>query len=320
MATFEPDLDLFRVQVESIAAQTRGDWICLVSDDCSRPESFEEMTAVLAGDPRFRLSRAERRLGFYLNFERALALVPEDASHVALSDQDDCWHPDKLDALGEGLGDADLVYSDARIVDGNGSVIAGTFWGRRRPRHADFASLLVTNTVPGAASMFRRELLSAALPFPRVPGQPYHDHWLALIAAARGGIAYVPRQLYDYVQHGGAVLGHEQTAVPGEGGTRNFGRDWSAAYADEYRRVILLATALQDRCGPLPDRSRRRTLRRLLAGERSPLGIAWLGCRWARTALTRGETGRGERTLLAASLWRWLSRAGRQAAADGSQR
>ena len=38
MATYEPPLDLFRRQVDSIRAQTHGDWLCVVSDDCSPPE------------------------------------------------------------------------------------------------------------------------------------------------------------------------------------------------------------------------------------------------------------------------------------------
>ena len=42
------------------------------------------------------------------------------------------------------------------------------------------------NTVTGAASLFRRELLDVALPFPDVPGKPFHDHWLACVALAIG--------------------------------------------------------------------------------------------------------------------------------------
>src|SRR4051794_34990925 len=33
MATFDPDPELFRAQVDSIRAQTDGDWICVISDD-----------------------------------------------------------------------------------------------------------------------------------------------------------------------------------------------------------------------------------------------------------------------------------------------
>ncbi len=64
-------------------------------------------------------------------------------------------------------------------------------------------SLAIANTVTGAASMFRRELLDLALPFP--PGQPdqhpYHDHWLALCALGTGEIAYLDRPTYDYTRH-----------------------------------------------------------------------------------------------------------------------
>lgn len=327
MATFEPDLDLFRVQVESIKAQSRDDWICLISDDGSRLGAVCRMAAVLGEDPRFALSRSDRRQGFYLNFERALSMVPATARYVSFADQDDRWHPDKLDALCSGLGSAQLVYSDARIVDPHGDVIANTFWGDRRPRHADLISLLISNTVPGAASLFRRELLDAALPFPRVPGEPYHDHWLALIALARGEIAYVPTALYDYVQHGGAVLGHAAAPQSREGGgsatrgPRPPAPGWRDAYLNDYRRLALFAAALEQRCGPVADRRRRRALRRFLASERSPLGIPWLGYRWAWRVLSRDDDGSGERTLIAALAWRWLARVrGYAVPAAGSQR
>src|SRR3954454_14130106 len=118
MATFDPDPELFRAQVDSIRAQTDGDWICLISDDCSHPDRFAEIERVVEGDARFVVSRSPRRLGFYRNFERALELAPPEAGLVALADQDDLWHPDKLQALRAGLGRAQLIYSDQRIVDG----------------------------------------------------------------------------------------------------------------------------------------------------------------------------------------------------------
>src|SRR5215218_3688831 len=89
MATFDPDPELFRAQVESIRSQTVTDWICIISDDCSPRDSFERMRSVLEGDLRFVLTRAHSRLGFYRNFERALALVPAGTPYVALADQDD---------------------------------------------------------------------------------------------------------------------------------------------------------------------------------------------------------------------------------------
>ena len=49
-----------------------------------------------------------------------------------------------------------------------------------------------------------------------LPGVPYHDHWLALVALAGGDLAYVDRPLYDYVQHRAAVQG-ALTRGPGRG-------------------------------------------------------------------------------------------------------
>ena len=100
MATFNPDRELLRAQVESIRGQTDRNWICLISDDCSKPESFDAIAETIEGDPRFVLSRAERHLSFYRNFERALGMVPPEAQLVALSDHDDRWYPDKLKASG----------------------------------------------------------------------------------------------------------------------------------------------------------------------------------------------------------------------------
>ena len=99
MAAYEPPMELFRRQLDSIRAQTERDWLCVISDDCSAPERFAAMREAVAGDPRFVLARSDRRLGFYRNFERALALAPRGARFVAMSDQDDFWHADKLATL-----------------------------------------------------------------------------------------------------------------------------------------------------------------------------------------------------------------------------
>ena len=44
----------------------------------------------------------------------------------------------------------------------------------------------------------------------RPAANAFHDHWLAVVALALGEIAYVDEPLYDYVQHGGTVIGHSQ--------------------------------------------------------------------------------------------------------------
>jgi glycosyltransferase involved in cell wall biosynthesis len=314
MATFEPDRRLLERQISSIREQTHERWLCLISDDGSGAESLEHLRKLIAGDERFTLSIGEGRLGFYANFERALRMVPPEAGLIALADQDDRWYPEKLAALIAARGDAELVYSDMRIVDEAGEVISDTFWRGRRNNYTDLASLLLANTVTGAASLFRRELLDLVLPFPEPVGDPFHDQWIAAVALATGRIAYVKRPLYDYVQHGGAARGHE-AAMRSYDPRRRL--DWrnpratlaelsahaERAYEMNARRIASSARAIQARTDGL-EPNKAWALERLarLDTKRPPVG--WLARRSLRRLRGHNETMGIELSLLAAVLWR----------------
>ena len=79
MATFDPPMELFERQIESIRAQTHENWICVISDDDSRPDRSGPDATDARRRPEVRLLAVPRRLGFYRNFERALALAPREA-------------------------------------------------------------------------------------------------------------------------------------------------------------------------------------------------------------------------------------------------
>ena len=87
-------------------------------------------------------------------------------------------------------------------------MVRPSYWTERRNNYTNFASLLLANSVTGAASLFRRAVLDDALPFPPRLARAFHDHWVAVVAMARGDLAYVDEPLYDYVQHHDAVIGH----------------------------------------------------------------------------------------------------------------
>ena len=240
------------------------------------------------GDPRFVISRAPSRLGFYRNFERCLTLVPEAASYVALSDQDDRWHSDKIATLVEELesSDAVLVFSDMNVVDADGRLIATTYWLDRRNNFSEMATLLLANTVTGAASLFRRQLLGDVLPFPPDVGEPYHDHWIACVALAQGRIAYVDRPLHDYVQHQENVLGHPAPSADLRGGLlramgrlaahprrrlTNTARHAAGIYRRDVVRVELFARTLELRLGDRIVRSRAKDVHRAARIGTSPI-------------------------------------------------
>jgi hypothetical protein len=207
LPTFEPDPVRFLAQIESIRSQTADDWTCVIGDDGSNVASFEQICATVGDDDRFVVVRNPQRLGFYRNFERTLALLPP-SELVALADQDDVWHAEKLERLAKSVATGPLLaYSDCRVVDGEGDLVSPTFYRGRRNNWTDLYSLVVSNTVPSAAMLFRRELLDAAMPFPPLVGPQFHDHWIAATALARGEIGFVDEPLYDYVQHGANAVG-----------------------------------------------------------------------------------------------------------------
>jgi len=317
MATFDPDPELFSIQIESLRSQSDEGWVCVISDDCSSEESFETIVASVAGDERFAVSRSARRLGFYRNFERAIGLAPEGAGLLALCDQDDRWHPDKLARMRAGLGDAGLVYCDQRLVDAGGKVLAETLWEGRRNNRTDIVSMLVANSITGAATLFRRGVAELMLPFPDTPGLQFHDHWLGLAALTAGDLAYVDRPLYDYVQHRGAVF--SEVALQGETalGPRSMRarvERWRVAYFYGYLGREVQAQVLLARGGERLDPAKRRALARFVAADRSLAALAWLALRSLRRFAGRDETLGSESELAWGLVWRRLTslRAGRR--------
>jgi glycosyltransferase involved in cell wall biosynthesis len=321
MATYEPSQLLLARQIDSIRKQSHQRWVCLISDDGSSAEARANLGRILGDDPRFIVLHTDRRLGYYRNFERALRLVPREAALVALSDQDDDWHPDKLETLAaeiERTG-AQLVYSDMRVVDVDGRLLAPTYWVERRNNFTRLASLLLANTVTGAASIFRRDLLDDVLPFPPNVGHPFHDHWIASVALASGAIAYVDRPLHDYVQHESNVVGSYVHSSELEGGLYHALKRFVAAprsrlrssvthagtrYLDELIRIELFAKTLELRLGRRVTPNSASDLRRLARLSSSLGSVLWLLGQSARDVSGKSETLGIENQLLKAILWK----------------
>ena len=306
MGTFDPDPKLFNQQVESLRAQTDRRWICLISDDHSSPEAYERIRATVGDDPRFAVGRAPARGGFYRNFERALGLVPAEAELVALCDQDDRWDPEKLEVLRRELGSAALVYSDQRLVDIDGHVLRDTMWRGRRNNHTDLTSMLVANTITGAATLFRRELVDPCSPSRTCRAGSFtttgsrSSRW----RAARCRTSTVPstttfstRALSSETSRAGAgrgARGRATTACTRLRGDYFYG----------YLGREVLARALLERCGHKLTPAKRRDLERFVRAQRSPLAVLWLAARPLRALAGRTETLGAEGALALGLLWR----------------
>lgn len=202
-------------QLRSILAQSVPVDEIIVADDGSRDATLEVVHAELT-DFTGRVMVLEpqaKSLGVAQNFARALAACTGE--FIALCDQDDVWHVDKIARLLDGLGDGLLVFSDARLVDDAGAPfdesptlfdgLGLTDWERARIAQGDaWAVLLRRNVVTGATALLRRELLELAGVF---PNSWVHDEWLAVVAAACGGVRLVAEPTIDYRQHSANQIG-----------------------------------------------------------------------------------------------------------------
>ncbi|MET9226974.1 glycosyltransferase [Lentzea sp. NPDC003310] len=323
LATYNPPKHHFAEQIETIRKQTHDNWVCVISDDNSDEAGRATLREVVGDDPRFVVAEHDENAGFYGNFERALQLVPADAEFVALSDQDDLWDADKVETLVAEFADPAvlLAYADMRLVDDHGTVIADSAWlGRAKPTNADLEQLLLLNTVTGAASMVRADVLAQRmLPLPPSTPASYHDQWLAASALALGRIAFVDRPLHSYRQHGANVTGWQvprlADGLPGLKGLARYalGLDQNSLthkepelahiVEHETRRIAQFATVLlmrnHDRMAP--DAVQR--ISRLTTAERK----LWPLVRMALEG-DRPDTAGAERRLLAAALLRRAQR------------
>ncbi|MEQ1837113.1 MAG: glycosyltransferase family 2 protein [Candidatus Nitrotoga sp.] len=210
MATYNGEKYL-RQQLDSILAQTYQHFELIAVDDASTDRTLSILNQYAALDNRIHVFPAENNLGFVANFERGLRLARGE--FIALSDQDDVFHKDKIEILLTVLRDQpnrDLVVSDLSLIDQDGNEIAPSMWlyQRLNPKQGKpFRRLLRSNFATGCAMMLRRGLLNIALPFP--PDCLVHDWWLAVVSASSkaGGICLVSEQLTAYRQHGSNVIG-----------------------------------------------------------------------------------------------------------------
>jgi hypothetical protein len=205
-------------QVRSFLTQTVPVTEIVLADDASGDDTIAIVERIVAEAgaraPRLLVLSAAEPFGVTKNFERAIAATTSE--FVALSDQDDVWHPRKLERLLDALTSAPkvlLANSDARLVDERGAPLESTLFERleitapdlNALRNGDaFGVLLRRNLVTGATVVFRRKLFDDARPF---PVSWVHDEWLAIIAAASGRIVPLSERLMDYRQHGANQIG-----------------------------------------------------------------------------------------------------------------
>lgn len=209
--------------LRSLREQTDPDFQVLIRDDGSTDGTLALLRQAAQADSRFRLAEDGAHLGAKGSFLALMKLA--DTPYVALCDQDDVWHAERLAACRAAISGAEsawgadtpiLVHSDASLIDGDGNPVAPSFFAHQgwRADATDLKSLLVQNNVTGCTVLMNRALCALAAAHADPDRLFMHDWFIAQTAAAFGHIVFVDRPLVAYRQHGDNAIGASRRGLP----------------------------------------------------------------------------------------------------------
>jgi glycosyltransferase involved in cell wall biosynthesis len=191
-------------QIESLLAQQfEGELKILIRDDGSSDGTVEYLVGI--SDNKIKLIQGKNLGARGSFFELLQAARNEDADFVALCDQDDVWHPRKIErALSFLQGDGPRLYaSSVNLVDENLDHIKHYIHPFRRT----FAATLVCNFLTRCTCVFNRAFLDW-MPFPEDTEQVLmHDWWLASISMLGRNVTYDEESFISYRQHSSNHVG-----------------------------------------------------------------------------------------------------------------
>lgn len=251
-------------QIQSIIDQSRQPDELVICDDRSTDSTLEIVEHLARNSPfPFRVTQNSETLGSTRNFDQAVRHCSGDI--VALSDQDDVWHPEKLASVEKAFSSnpaLGLIFSDADVVDERlnplgYSLLEGRRFGRRcqselRAGKAD-DRLLAHSFVTGAAMAFRRDFATLILPFPTELPHYIHDRWTAILIAAVSRIDVIDAKLIRYRQHGRQQIGSRRETIAGRAHDRFQKR--LAVLAEDREALAAIRRRLNDHpeCSPRRD-------------------------------------------------------------------
>ena len=235
-------------QLASLAAQSMLPAELVVCDDGSSDATLALLADFAAVAPfAVRIARNASRIGYRANFMQAAALCRGDV--IAFCDQDDTWHPEKLQrvlACFAADGDVLLVYHNAMLVHADGAAMQRFYATPPSPAVAPPLTLPPWHFGYGYALVFRRTLLAAAPAWAGVrdvyhAGQASgHDVFFFIMAATLGSVGYCHECLVQYRQHAAQTIGTAGRDAPG------WLQRWRYRLEDRHRTYLHLGETAAD--------------------------------------------------------------------------
>ena len=184
-------------QLDTLLNQTYSNVEIVIVDDCSTDETYNILKTYKSVYQKITVFQNERNLGFLANFERAVSLCKGE--FIALCDQDDLWHPKKIELQVNAIKENVFVYHDSAFIYEDGTLMNKKMSDLMNLyRGGNSEAFLFFNCVSGHSILMKKSLLEEALPLPE---HYFHDWWLAYVATNVGTIDFIPECLVQYRQH-----------------------------------------------------------------------------------------------------------------------
>ncbi len=239
-----------REQLQSILDQTMPADEVILCDDGSTDETAALVTAFIEENKlrkKWRLYRNPQNKGYPANFYSAMSLCR--GKYVFLADQDDVWHPRKLEAMTavmERNGAVRVLSCKYGLIDDAGAEIHGLMSpakgrGTGKTRHVSIRDVFYKCEWPGMVMAYStdwyeqklcsfREKTGGKVPFPFVP----HDFLLCAWAAEEDGFRQLDELLAWHRRHGRNTGGEEHRVG------RLIDRERKLREMEEYLRILQL--------------------------------------------------------------------------------
>ncbi len=187
-------------QLLSILPQLSENDEVIVSDDNSCDKTIDVINSLC--DKRIKIyTHGKEPYKFLIdksthNFANALKYAKGDI--IFLSDQDDKWVANKVNLMVNQLRSHYIVVSDCYVTDAQLNIIKESYFSIRKKTYGIWDTFWKSPFL-GSCMAFRREVLEAAVPFPKYGVG--HDVWLALVSIRKFDLSYIMKPLSYYRRH-----------------------------------------------------------------------------------------------------------------------
>jgi len=199
-------------QIQSILRQSHQNVDVFISDDDSSiMPDISSLNLTIEEAKRIHITTQTNNLGFCKNFLITLAKVDKPSDYFAFSDQDDIWHPNKIEnalkLLSQYPDDKPALYcSRTNISDETGRAILGMSPLFKKP--PSFSNALVQSIAGGNTMVFNKAARDIIVQSTTSTQVVSHDWWCYQIISGAGGVVlYDTKPSLNYRQHQENLVG-----------------------------------------------------------------------------------------------------------------